>query len=101
MLTSRVHPGETGSSWMIHGLMDTLLNPSHQIISIYYFAKSLEPFSIEFKNKPFDFAPHQIADPNGESEVFRLIEWDEFNEDIVNLPIDKIAVRTVRSLISK
>ena len=29
MLTSRVHPGETGSSWMIHGLMDTLLNPSN------------------------------------------------------------------------
>lgn len=27
MLTSRVHPGETGASWMIHGLMDTLLNP--------------------------------------------------------------------------
>jgi 8-oxo-dGTP diphosphatase len=76
-------------------------NPSHQIISIYYFAKALEPFSIEFKNKPFDFAPHQIADPNGESEVFRLIQWDEFNEDIVNLPIDKIVVRTVRSLISK
>jgi hypothetical protein len=28
MLTSRVHPGETGASWMIHGVMDTLLNPS-------------------------------------------------------------------------
>ena len=27
MLTSRVHPGETGASWMIHGLMETLLNP--------------------------------------------------------------------------
>ena len=27
MLTSRVHPGETGASWMIHGLIDTLLNP--------------------------------------------------------------------------
>ena len=28
MITSRVHPGETGASWMMHGLMDTLLNPS-------------------------------------------------------------------------
>ena len=28
MLTSRIHPGETGASWMIHGVMDTLLNPS-------------------------------------------------------------------------
>ena len=28
MLTSRVHPGETGASWMIHGIMEILLNPS-------------------------------------------------------------------------
>ena len=28
MIASRVHPGETGASWMVHGLMDTLLNPS-------------------------------------------------------------------------
>lgn len=27
MLTSRVHPGETNASWMMHGLMETLLNP--------------------------------------------------------------------------
>lgn len=27
MLTSRVHPGETGASWMMHGLMKTLLDP--------------------------------------------------------------------------
>ena len=29
MLTSRVHPGETGASWMIHGVIDTLLNPKN------------------------------------------------------------------------
>ena len=27
LLTSRVHPGETNASWMIQGLMDTLLKP--------------------------------------------------------------------------
>ena len=27
MLTSRVHPGETGASWIIYGLMELLLNP--------------------------------------------------------------------------
>lgn len=75
-------------------------NPSHQIISIYYFVKALEPFRVRFKNKIFDFEPHQIADPSGESEVFRLVEWEEFKEDTVTLPIDKIAVRTVRSLLS-
>jgi murein tripeptide amidase MpaA len=29
MLTSRVHPGETGASWMMHGIIDTLLNPKN------------------------------------------------------------------------
>ncbi len=65
-------------------------NPAHQIISIYYFVNPLEPISVSFKQKVFDFEPHQITDPNGESEVFRLIEWSEFNEDAVTLPIDKI-----------
>jgi ADP-ribose pyrophosphatase YjhB (NUDIX family) len=71
-------------------------NPSHQIISIYYSAKAMEPFSIPFKSTPFDFEPHQIADPNGESEVFRLIDWDHFNEELVTLPIDKIVTRLVK-----
>jgi hypothetical protein len=28
-ITSRVHPGETGASWIMHGIMDTLLNPKN------------------------------------------------------------------------
>ncbi|WP_407520305.1 NUDIX domain-containing protein [Lacibacter sp. MH-610] len=71
-------------------------NPSHQIVSIYYFAKALEPFSVEFKATPFDFQPHQIADPKGEAEVFRLIEWKDFNEELVTLPIDKIVARLLK-----
>lgn len=64
-------------------------NPAHQILSIYYFVKPLEPFSVPFKQTVFDFEPHQVADPNGEAEVFRLIEWDQFDENSVTLPIDK------------
>ncbi len=71
-------------------------NPSHQIISIYYFAHPVEPFRIQFKERPFDFAPHQVADPAGEAEVFRLIDWDTFDESIVTLPIDKIVARIVK-----
>lgn len=72
-------------------------NPSHQIISIYYFVKALEPFSVGFKTKLFDFEPLQIADPNGEAEVFRLINWDEFNASVVTLPIDKIVAELVKT----
>lgn len=72
-------------------------NPSHQILSIYYFVKALEPFGVEFKTKLFDFEPSQIADPNGEAEVFRLINWDEFNASVVTLPIDKIVAELVKA----
>lgn len=71
-------------------------NPSHQIVSIYYFAKALEPFTVDFKSQPFDFQPHQVADPKGEAEVFRLIEWNDFNEELVTLPIDKIVTRLLK-----
>jgi 8-oxo-dGTP diphosphatase len=71
-------------------------NPAHQIISIYYFVKPLEPIAVEFKQTAFEFEPHQTADPNGESEVFRLIEWDDFTADTVSLPIDKIVVNLLK-----
>lgn len=71
-------------------------NPAHQIISIYYFVHPLEPITVNFKNTLFDFEPHQIADPNGESEVFRLINWNEFNEEAVTLPIDKVVVTMLK-----
>ncbi len=71
-------------------------NPAHQIISIYYFVKPLEPISVEFKQTAFDFEPHQIADPTGEAEVFRLIEWSDFTADTVSLPIDKIVVNLLK-----
>ena len=30
MITSRVHPGETNASWMMQGLLDTLLSPKDE-----------------------------------------------------------------------
>ena len=71
-------------------------NPVHQIISIYYYVHIDEPFELATKTTRFDFAPYQVSDPNGESEVFRWVEWDELNVDSVSLPIDKVVVNLVK-----
>src|SRR5258706_15387338 len=71
-------------------------NPNDQIISIYYFVHAEETNSLNVKTKIFDFELHQIADPKGQNEVLRWIEWNEFNEDCVSLPIDKIAVKMLK-----
>ena len=67
-------------------------NNKDQIISIYYIVKALFPIIIENKSKPFDFSPNQTADHNGESEVFRWIEWDSLTDNDMSLPIDKIVI---------
>ncbi|MFL9485001.1 NUDIX hydrolase [Chitinophagaceae bacterium LWZ2-11] len=73
-------------------------NKSHQIISIYYYVHVKGPITLATKLKPFDFAPQQTADSNGESEVFRWIEWQDLNEESVNLPIDKVVVKMLKGL---
>lgn len=67
-------------------------NNKDQIISIYYSVKAKSPIQLETKIKPFDLAPHQTADPNGESEVFRWIEWNDLSENDMSLPIDKVVI---------
>ncbi|MBU6159218.1 MAG: NUDIX domain-containing protein [Bacteroidetes bacterium] len=73
-------------------------NNAHQILSIYYFAHPMESFKIDFKEKPFDFLPEQISDPNGTAESFRLIPLTDLREEMVTLPIDKIVVKMIRGL---
>jgi ADP-ribose pyrophosphatase YjhB (NUDIX family) len=73
-------------------------NPNDQIISIYYFVQAEDINSLAVKTKVFDFELHQIADPNGQSEVLRWIEWIDLNEDAVSLPIDKIVVRMLKDV---
>lgn len=70
--------------------------PGDQIISIYYHVKAKEPIQLATSIKPFDFATHQVADPQGESEVFRWIEWNQVHEDLMTLPIDKIVIGMLR-----
>ena len=71
-------------------------NKEHQIISIYYFVHCSESDKLETHDKPFDFVPEQTADPNGESEVFRRIDWKDLNEESVTLPIDKVVVQLLK-----
>jgi 8-oxo-dGTP diphosphatase len=72
-------------------------NNKDQIISIYYRVQTAFPISLETKTALFDFAPHQIADANGESEVFRWIEWEALSEESMSLPIDKVVIGLLKN----
>jgi 8-oxo-dGTP diphosphatase len=74
-------------------------NPSHQIISIYYSVKALEPINAPLRNKPFDFDESQLEQykKNKEIETFRFINWDEFSAESVTLPIDKIVAEIIKA----
>jgi 8-oxo-dGTP diphosphatase len=69
-----------------------------QILSIYYYAKALEPITVPLRVKPFDFDAEQlkIYEEKNEIETFRFIEWNDLTEESVTLPIDKIVVRMLK-----
>ena len=73
-------------------------NPEHQIISIYYFAHALEPITVPLRTVPFDFDEQQLAlyETTKEIETFRFIDWQDFDEHQVSLPIDKVVASMVR-----
>jgi 8-oxo-dGTP diphosphatase len=74
-------------------------NPEHQIISIYYYVKALEEINAPLRNKEFDFDEKQLSvyDSTGETETFRLIEWNHFSAESVTLPIDKIVASMIKN----
>ena len=73
--------------------------PTDQIISIYYFAKQLEELKVPLRTRPFDFDEKQmdIYNKTGETETFRWIDWDDFSDEIVTLPIDKIVAKMIKN----
>ena len=73
-------------------------NKKNQIIAIYYYAHTTEPVQVTAKTEVFDFAPDQVSDPKGQSEVLRWVEWGDLSEDTVTLPIDKIVVGMLKSV---
>jgi len=75
-------------------------NPAHQIISIYYYAHPLEAIKVPLRTKPFDFDEQQMAvyAEKKETETFRFINWDDFSEASVTLPIDKVVAKMLKSM---
>lgn len=74
-------------------------NAAHQIISIYYNVKALEDIKIPLRDKPFDFDEQQLAvyAEKKETETFRFIKLEDFNEESMTLPIDKVVARLIKS----
>lgn len=74
-------------------------NPEHQIISIYYHVKALEPITAPIREKQFDFDAAQldVYAKTGEIETFRFIEWENFSSASVTLPIDKVVADLIKS----
>jgi ADP-ribose pyrophosphatase YjhB (NUDIX family) len=77
---------------------ESAFHPDHQIISIYYYVKPLEDISIRLSTSAFDFDKLQMDayKQRNEIESFRFINWDDFSEDSVSLPIDKIVAKMIK-----
>ena len=65
-------------------------NPEHQIISVYYLIKPLEPLRIHVNNGAAIY-------PKEVSEIFRFVDWEYFNEDVMSLPIDKVVAQLLKN----
>jgi 8-oxo-dGTP diphosphatase len=74
-------------------------NTEHQIISIYYFVKALEPIRVPLRTKPFDFDERELRvyAEKKETETFRFIDRAAFSEESVTLPIDKVVAGILSS----
>ena len=68
---------------------------SHQLLSIYYLAKLIEPVQFQVSTKPFDFHPMT----NG-NQSFRWISVAELNPDEFTFPIDKHVAHLLKEYIA-
>lgn len=80
----------------------SIFNPNHQLISIYYLVKAMEPIKVPIRTTAFEFDEAQLSTykKTGQIESFRFIKWNEFSAEIMTLPIDKIAAKMVKAGVS-
>lgn len=76
---------------------------SQQIISIYYNVTPLEDIRVALRETPFHFDEAQMAIYNERQEIesFRFIPWEEFSDETMSLPIDKVVARMIKSSLSR
>jgi ADP-ribose pyrophosphatase YjhB (NUDIX family) len=88
----------TGHLYTTDFYQQSAFNPQHQIISIYYYVKALEEITVPLRTKPHDFDESQLMvyKEKGETETFRFIEWNDFSNESVTLPIDKLVAELVK-----
>lgn len=70
-------------------------NPKHQIISVYYFVQSAQPFHAPESVLPLYVEEDKLAGSN--TERFRFVPWNSLSEASVSLPIDKAVVRLLKT----
>jgi len=70
----------------------------HQIISIYYSVKALEAITVPLRTQQFQFDEKQLEQyhKTGETETFRFVSRENFDETTVTLPIDKIVATKIK-----
>ncbi len=90
----------TGHIYTTDFYQESAFNPGHQIISIYYYAEALEPITVPLRTKIFDFDEQQLKTytETGETETFRFINWEDFTDKSVTLPIDKIVAKLLKEI---
>ena len=89
----------TGHVYTTDFYQQSAFNPDHQILSIFYYVKALAPLSIEENKQPYAFTEKELEGYalHGETETFRFINWKDFSEESVTLPIEKVVVKKIIS----
>jgi 8-oxo-dGTP diphosphatase len=67
-----------------------------QIIAIYYWVRAKDLSGIRVHSRPFAFTADQLNDPEGQFEALRWIAWDDLEESLLTLPIDRVVVRQLK-----